>query len=85
MINERHHFRINLTELTSFSLITLGPRRLFGGSTQTFHSIKCSAYLRAALIRVNTMIGNINIMKQAAVTQMKKPPKTSLSYGHPNR
>ena len=34
MINERHHFRINLTELTSFSLTTLGPRRLFGGSTQ---------------------------------------------------
>ena len=34
MINERHHFRINPTELTSFSLITLGPRRLFGDSTQ---------------------------------------------------
>ena len=34
MTNEKHHFRINLTELTTFSLIILGPRRLFGGSTQ---------------------------------------------------
>ena len=55
MINERHRFRINLTELTSFSLITLGPRRLFGGSSQNL-----SFYQMQRLFKGGTYPTNYN-------------------------
>ena len=74
-------FRINSNRINSFYLIILGPWRLFGGGGGLGGAYKLffsrlrrligavGAKSGAALIRVNTIIGKIIIMKQPAITQ----------------